>query len=298
MWHRPQQLNLLSNTLFGLCLLPVLYGAQYHITRLSVFDLNVVQLDAEPREVDMQQVAEVINNKLNGNFFTADLAHWQQQLEAVPWVRSANVRRYVPWQLQVTLEEHVALAVWDKTTLVNQQGELFQAQITDKDVPGKNTPDKNTPDKNAINKNTLIKNISTTLPTFMGPPESSAEVTKMYFEFTRLLAPVNQTITQISLSPRRAWQVRLHNGMLLDLGREQVLPRFTRFVAAYPHSLAAARAAVNYVDLRYRNGFAVNMSDGNMSDGNMSGGNISGGGLPAANISGAVKSNRIQYGKT
>jgi cell division protein FtsQ len=49
--------------------------------------------------------------------------------------------------------------------------------------------------------------------------------------------------------------------MLLELGREDVQQRLTRFVEAYPYSLAAIQSRVKYVDLRYSNGFAVNGLD-------------------------------------
>ena len=53
-----------------------------------------------------------------------------------------------------------------------------------------------------------------------------------------------QQIAQISLSPRFAWQVKLDNGMVLELGREEMQQRLARFVAVYPYSLeAAARPA-------------------------------------------------------
>ncbi len=265
MWDRPQQLNMLSRALFGLSLLLALYGALHYLVRLPAFNLSVVQLEAVPLNVNLAQIEAVLDSELNGNFFTVDLEHLQQKLEAVPWVRRAHVRRYIPWQLKMTLEEHVALArwdivpLWDKTTWVNQQGELFQAQINDKDI-------------------------AAILPNFLGSPESAFEVTQMYFEFKRLLMPLKQTISHVSLSPRRAWQVRLQNGMLLDLGREKVLSRLARFVAVYPQSLAAVQGSVNYVDLRYPNGFAVNMLGGNMGSANLAGGNVAG----------TMKSNRMQ----
>ncbi len=269
MWDRPQQLNMLSRVLFGLSLLLVLYGALHYLVRLPVFNLSVVQLEAVPLNVNLAKIEAVLDSELNGNFFTADLEHLQKKIQGVPWVRRANVRRHIPWQLKVTLEEHVVLARWGKTTWVNQQGELFQAPISNKEIADK-------------------------YPDFTGPSESAFEVTQMYFEFNRLLMPLKQTISHVSLSPRRAWQVRLQNGMLLDLGREKVMSRLARFVAVYPQSLAAVQGAVNYVDLRYPNGFAVNMPGGSMGSGNS--GNAPQGdneNLTGGKVAGTMKGNRI-----
>jgi len=66
------------------------------------------------------------------------------------------------------------------------------------------------------------------------------------------------------------------------------MSRLARFVAVYPQSLAAVQGLVNYVDLRYPNGFAVNMLSGSMESGNWGNGNLTGG-----NVAGTMKSNRI-----
>ena len=83
------------------------------------------------------------------------------------------------------------------------------------------------------------------------------QVAAMYVAMSRQLEILQRGIAQISLSPRFAWQLRLDNGMQLELGREQMQQRLVRFVAVYPYSLATMAHRVNYVDLRYRNGFAV-----------------------------------------
>jgi cell division protein FtsQ len=49
----------------------------------------------------------------------------------------------------------------------------------------------------------------------------------------------------------------LENGMVLELGREQMQQRMERFVTVYPYSLAESVQTVRHVDLRYRNGFAA-----------------------------------------
>jgi cell division protein FtsQ len=95
------------------------------------------------------------------------------------------------------------------------------------------------------------------LPSFIGPDGAAAEVTRHYTQFNRQLAALNLQATQIALSPRHAWQLHLSNGMVLELGREDMQQRLARFVAVYPYSLAAIQSKVKYVDLRYRNGFAV-----------------------------------------
>ncbi len=95
------------------------------------------------------------------------------------------------------------------------------------------------------------------LPDFIGQKDDSVEVAQRYGEFSRQLAALNLQVAQLALSPRHAWQLRLSSGMVLELGREEMQQRLARFVAVYPYSLAAQAGSVRYVDMRYRNGFAV-----------------------------------------
>jgi cell division protein FtsQ len=150
--------------------------------------------------------------------------------EKLPWVRKVSVRRKFPWSLEVEVEEQVALAHWNGKELVNTHGEVFAGKA-DEDIP-----------------------------VFIGQPDSSAQVTQMYGELNAVLQPMKQQIAQISLSPRYAWQVKLDNGMVLELGREEMQQRLKRFVTVYPYSLAALARPASRVDLRYRNGFAAQMA--------------------------------------
>ncbi len=63
------------------------------------------------------------------------------------------------------------------------------------------------------------------------------------------------------MSQRRAWRVHLDDGMVLELGREQVASRLARFLAAYPRTLAPLNRRIDYVDLRYANGFAARIPE-------------------------------------
>ena len=230
MWDNAPLLRSIANALFGLSLVLVLYGVARYVLRLPVFPLRAVELTAVPQRVSVEQLEKVVREQVSGNFFTVDLESTRQAFEKLPWVRKVSVRRKFPWSLQVEVEEQVALAHWNGKELVNTHGEVFAGR-TEQD-----------------------------LPVFTGQPDSSQQVTQMYGELNAVLQPMKQQITQISLSPRYAWQVKLDNGMVLELGRDEMQQRLRRFVAVYPYSLAALARPASHVDLRYRNGFAAQMA--------------------------------------
>ena len=229
MWDEPHALRRLTNGLLGISLVLALLIGLHFALRLPVFAVRAVQLEMPPHRVDRAQLELAARDALRGNFFTVDLDQAQRAFEKLPWVRSVSVRRHFPWQLDVVLEEQQALARWNGSALVNVQGEVFAAKDAD------------------------------ALPEFSGPDDAAAEMTQRYARFTETLAPLGFSIAGVTLSPRHAWQLRLQDGTVLELGREQMEERLARFVAAYPEYAKTLKSTAKYVDLRYRDGFAARM---------------------------------------
>jgi cell division protein FtsQ len=232
MWDNAPLMRTVSNLLIGLSVILVMLGASRYLLHSEVFPLNKVQISATPKRVPTELIKQVVAEQIKGNFFTVDLNKTRAQFEHLPWVRKVSVRRKFPWSLEVELEEQVALARWNGNELVNTHGEIFKDK-TDQ-----------------------------VLPAFFGQPNTSSQVTSLYEEFSKTLLPLKQQITQISLSPRFAWQLRLNNGMVLELGREHMQQRLEKFVSVYPYSLSTLSQSVTRIDLRYQNGFAVYLPNG------------------------------------
>lgn len=243
MWDNHQTLRWLANALFALAALLAVFrmGAWavnspvFPLKELSVHGVRSVSgVSGKLTHVTREQIESAVHGKVMGNFFTVDLNATRQAFEKLPWVRVASVRRHWPQRLEVTLEEHVALARWGSLALVNTHGEVFDADVS---AAGEK------------------------LPLFTGPAENStaADVARQYAAFSRLLQPLQQPVAQVNLSPRRAWRIRLESGTVLELGREQMEARLERYVAVYQRSLAPLQRRLDYVDLRYSNGFAVRL---------------------------------------
>jgi cell division protein FtsQ len=96
---------------------------------------------------------------------------------------------------------------------------------------------------------------------FIGPPESAKEIAIQYGYFKRSLATLGLTPVQVQVSPRRAWQLKLASGTILQLGRDNIEPRLNRFIAVYPRTIGQLQRRLSYVDLRYPNGFAVGIPE-------------------------------------
>ncbi len=227
MWDKPAALNTLADLLFVTALLGLLYAGVAYAVRLPVFAVNAVRVATPPAHVTRQQIEDIVQREVRGTFFTMQLGSARAAFEKLPWVRSADLRREWPRGIAVALTEHVPLARWGKEALVNVQGEVFEAAYDG------------------------------ALPVFNGPPGAAKEMTIQYDHFRRSLAAIDKTPDAVNVSPRRAWQIRLEDGMTLDLGREYVEARLLRFVNTYSRTIARMPHPVDRVDLRYANGFAA-----------------------------------------
>jgi cell division protein FtsQ len=105
------------------------------------------------------------------------------------------------------------------------------------------------------------------LPVFYGPGDGVKEVAESFKVYGELLQPTGLNVSQVALSPRRAWQIGTDSGMVIELGRERVQERLKKFVGVYGQTLGTLSVQVRYADLRYPNGFAVRRPQGQQVQG-------------------------------
>lgn len=227
MWDKPRLLNWLANLLYALSVVLMLYTLIFVVVHLPVFPIREVKVEGQLTHVNREQIKLIVGKHLKGNFFTLDLIKTRDAFEKLPWAREVSVRRRWPDKLDVKIEEHQALARWGNIALVNTHGELFQA-ATDND-----------------------------LPVFYGPGDGVLEVTSSYGNYSKILNKADIKIAQVTLSPRRAWEIRTNKNLLIALGRVDMETRLSRFVGAYQSTLSQLNVKMLYADLRYPNGFAV-----------------------------------------
>ncbi len=229
MWDNHRLLNRIASLLYAAAGLVVLGAVITLVIRLPVFAVRAIKVSGEIGHTTRDQVSALARSELRGTFFTLDLEAARAAFEKLPWVRRASVRREWPDRLEVGLEEHVAQARWHDFGLVNTHGEVFEAASEAR------------------------------LPVFFGPDGSAREISVHYEAFRDALRAIGRVPVEVRLSRRGAWEVRLDDGRVLELGRQDVVGRLARFVAAYPQVAQQIPAEARRVDLRYPNGFAVRM---------------------------------------
>lgn len=172
---------------------------------------------------------EVVPLAVNG-FFNLDVNLVQQRVEKMPWIDQVSVRRVWPDQLTVRVLEQKPVARWGEQGFLNARAQLFEPERT-VDLPN--------------------------LPQLQGPQGYEERVLGMYQRLLEMVQPLQLGIYSLRLDARRTWQVRLSNGLTVEVGRTDPVERVARFVRVYPAILATGNGQVVAVDLRYSNGFTV-----------------------------------------
>lgn len=237
MWHSPRLLNAISDLLIAVSAAALLAAVALWAIRMPFKPIRQVVVTEEMREVKRTDLEIALQHVLKGNFFSVNLEAVKTSLEKLPWVRKAEVRRVWPSRLEIHIEEQEAAAFWgeSRSELVNSYGEVFSAMMPEGE--------------------------GSHLPLLVGPNGSALEMLRRYQEASEKLGALGHQPRQVILSPRLAWQIRLQDGLIIELGREQpkspVSTRLDRFITIYPSTVANRQPRPTRVDLRYPNGFAL-----------------------------------------
>ena len=198
------------------------------MTAANQVPVNNLMIQGEHRYLSREAVRDsVLELPGIGNFFALEVDQVQQQLQALPWVYQASVRKQWPDTVRVYIVEQQPAARWNYDAMLNVHGEVFRA--------------------------TADENLN--LVSLSGPDEESARVLAEYKQINKYLQPRGYDIEQIHLTPRLSWELTLHGDITLLLGREDIAARLQRFVDVYPD--IEQRERVAYLDLRYDTGLAV-----------------------------------------
>ena len=91
----------------------------------------------------------------------------------------------------------------------------------------------------------------------MGPENFVKEMTIKFREINKILAKELIHISIIKLSERLSWEIKTNNFIRVVLGKKNISSRVKSFIKNYQFVLAELKSEIDYVDMRYRDGFSV-----------------------------------------
>ncbi|MDM8347553.1 cell division protein FtsQ/DivIB [Pseudomonas sp. sp1636] len=226
-------LSLLKRIAWPLLLLLLGFAAYELAQRLLPYadrPIAKISVEGDLSYISQQAVQQRIEPFAKASFFSVDLPGMRHELEQMPWIASAQVRRVWPDQLLVRLEEHLPIARWGDEALLNNQGQAFA------------------PKEQANYQH---------LPQLYGPKRAQQKVMQQYQVLSQMLRPMGFSVARLELRERGSWFLSTGQGIELLLGRDHLVEKMRRFSAIYDKALKEQQTNIARIDLRYANGLAV-----------------------------------------
>lgn len=206
----------------------ITHHSYFHITTVDLISYNAGQ---DLKFADKHKLFEAMKPYLTGSSFYLDLDAAQEAARQFDWVSDVKIERTASNTITVTVKEHEPVARWLReghaAGLVDGEGKIFQADYRDP------------------------------LPEFDGAAEALPQMASQYKSFVSELQPLRLNILRLQYSPRASWSMMLDNGIELRLGKQEINTRMNRFANAWQHSLREKALQLDYVDMRYPDGFAT-----------------------------------------
>lgn len=229
-WRWPAFLANWRVYLRRVALLLALGGALSALTWALDRPVRVIAIDGSFQRVSPGQIEKAVAPFANQGFMSADLAEIQNAVESLPWVDHARIARRWPNSLRVSVTEQTPAARWGESGLLNTRGELFVRSATH--VPAE-------------------------LPHLSGPEGTESQVAKRYLALQGRMLEAGMRIAALRLDERGAWEMDLDSAVTVRLGRRDVDERIDRFIRTASQVISHRLTEINYVDMRYSNGFAI-----------------------------------------
>lgn len=208
----------------------VVFWADDYLSNPQTLPVNKIRVHGAFVNVDEAMLHRAISSVIAGGYFNVDVEQVREEVEQLPWVDKASVRRVWPDTLSVSVIEQKPVAVAKKAGLINSNGDVFKP---------------------------LNKVIDKTLPVFDGNNSSNKLMLSKYYEMNKLLESINRKIIYLKLDARHAIELKLDNDLKVILGRGDSLYRLGRLTRIYKKVLVSRVNDIEVIDLRYTNGMAI-----------------------------------------
>ncbi len=207
---------------------------------IAIFNkpIRFISIESTFQQVKANQIQEVITSDLDNGFLRLDIPQIHSHILDMPWVDKVLIARKWPSKLELQIYEHVPVARWGDSGLLNHRGDLF----VEIDNPN---------------------HIPSDLAYLNGPDGSSLEVAERYFYLRDHLIPLGMNVREVSMSARGAWLIKLYNGIEVNFGKEDLNERFNSFIDIAKNILSQDPERIESVDMRYDNGFTLLLKNDN-----------------------------------
>ena len=195
-------------------------------------DLPLTQLEVrgEFQHLRPEDVRAAAQPFLAAPFFSADLDAVRHAVAALPWVARVRVERQWPGAISVRVWEREPYARWNDDSVIDTEAHAFTPHAGE---------------------------IPTGLPLLGGNPGHESEVAQTWQRLSPTLQDSALRLIGLSRDARGEWTARTTQGIELRFGQDPPDERLPVLKRVALRSLEGRWEQVQYIDLRYTNGFAV-----------------------------------------
>ena len=190
--------------------------------------VEAIAITGEMRHVDRRDLESVIAPQVEKGFLLTDLTSIRQDIEALPWVYDANVRREWPGTIRVHVIEQQPIARWGESAYINQHGSIFNGEVMSR---------------------------YSELPMLWSEQSKPPVLIEHFKLFQMLLLPHDLAVVALNVDRLGQVSARLTDGTEVQFGDKDFVKRVRRFVALLDSEDAANSIA--RIDFRYERGAAV-----------------------------------------
>jgi cell division protein FtsQ len=208
----------------------VISAAVEGYTTLRALPVERITVTGQLEHTQAEAVQDLVQDSLAGGFLSADLNAMRTELELLPWVFEASVRRKWPSTLEIHVVEQLPIARWGDSAFLNHKGGIFRSTKSGD---------------------------WSELPVLTGPEGSAPALMAKYLRLLEILKPQQLRVVKLIVDERGQVEVVLDGGMRMAIGAEKFLERMQRFVVIYRDELAPRANESERGDLRYTSGLAV-----------------------------------------
>jgi cell division protein FtsQ len=180
------------------------------------------------KNTQTEAIENMVQPALVGGFLSADLGEVRDQLQSLPWVFEATVRRQWPNALEITVTEQLPIARWGEAGFLNHEGQVFEPT-------------------NASRWDDL--------PRLQGEEGSEQTLIDSYQLLSETLSVTELEVRELALDGRGQLKAVLTNSVQIALGAIHWNERLERFVTLHQSGLDYVN--VERVDTRYTSSIAV-----------------------------------------
>ena len=192
--------------------------------------IRYVKIEGAFQYTSKDRLKEVLTPEMKLGFYHADMDTIHQLISRLPLVEKVDVKRVWPDAVHIKITEQKPIVRWGDNALLNKQGEIL------------------TPDNISEFKN---------LPLITGPAGQEKKLLEIMKGVYIVLKDKSMQLAEFHVNDRRAWQIKLANGLEMQLGRKTPLENMQRFLKTMDLLGEEQLAMIASVDARYPNGYAV-----------------------------------------